>query len=124
MTILRGYWKSLLVALIILYASLLREPHFTLPPIDHGDKWAHLLAYAIFGAMMCWDSTRYGLTGWRKLLVVILLPVLYGGALEVMQEWWFYPRTGDWWDWMADSIGVGLGASIASAIIALTTRKV
>lgn len=123
MTILRGYWKSLLVALIILYGSLLREPHFSLPPIDYGDKWVHLLVYAMLGSVALWDSMRYGLKGWRIVVVALVLPVLYGGAIEIVQELWFYPRTGDWVDWLADSVGVSLGCGITASFNAIKAHR-
>ena len=119
MTILR-YWKTILVAVVILYVSLLREPCFSLPPIDCADKWAHLLAYALLGAVAHWDSRRIELKRY-VVLIAIVLPILYGGALELVQELWFYPRTGDWLDWAVDAIGVVLGYLLIS--IALCTYQ-
>ena len=59
-----------------------------------------------------WDSNRVGLRNGPRWLVVALLPMLYGGLIEVIQEKYFYPRTGDWYDWLADSVGVILGLAI------------
>ena len=123
MAVIKGYWKTLLIALTILYGSLLREPHFSLPPINYGDKWVHLLVYAMLGAVALWESTHYGLKGWRIMVVTLVLPMLYGGAIEVVQEWWFFPRTGDWWDWLADSVGVLLGCGITASIDAIKVHR-
>ena len=82
--------------------------------------WAHLLAYALLGAVAHWDSRRIELKRY-VVLIAIVLPILYGGALELVQELWFYPRTGDWLDWAVDAIGVVLGYSLIS--IALCTYQ-
>lgn len=123
MAVIKGYWKTLLIALAILYGSLLREPHFSLPLIDYSDKWVHLLVYALLGAMACWDSMRSSTSVVRIVLIGLVLPVLYGGVLELVQEWWFYPRTGDWFDWLADGMGVLLGCGIATIIARIKPKR-
>lgn len=52
MTSLREYWKTIFVACVILYTSLIRELNFNLPFITYGDKWAHL--------QECWFYPRRG----------------------------------------------------------------
>lgn len=106
------YWRSIAVACVILYGCLLREPRYTLPPIEGGDKWVHFLMYALFAYMLIWDAIRDGLRGWRLVLLTLVFPIMYGGLIEIIQEQWFYPRTGDWYDWLADSVGVVLGLAI------------
>lgn len=123
MAILRGFWKTLLVAAIILYASLLRVPHFTLPPVDYGDKWVHLLAYALLSFTACWESKQSGLCGWRIILIAIGIPIIYGGIIEMLQAYWFYPRTGSWLDWIADCAGVLVGGGILLAYHTIRKNK-
>ena len=120
---LSGYWKTILLAGMILYASLFRVPHLSLPPIVHGDKWAHILMYALLGGMAWWDSERCSVKGWWRVLVSVIVPILYGGAIEWVQEQWFYPRKGDWVDWLADSIGVVVGCGIVMTIYAIKTAR-
>lgn len=120
-TVLR-YWKTFLVAAVILYVSLLREPYLTLPPIAHSDKWAHFLMYAMLGAIAWWDSMRSGMKGWCVVAIAIVLPVLYGGAIEIVQELWFYPRTGEWMDWLADAVGVMFGCGLVAFVCAIKDR--
>lgn len=106
------YWRSILVACAIAYGCLLRKPLYTLPPIEHGDRWAHWLAFMVLALVLQWDSNRVGLKNGPRWLVVALLPMLYGGLIEVIQEKYFYPRTGDWMDWVADVVGVVLGIGL------------
>lgn len=123
MNILRGYWKTILVACAIMYASLLREPSFSLPPLEHGDKWAHFLAYAILGAIAYWDATRLAMKTWHILLVAITFPIVYGGVIELMQELWFYPRRGELLDWLADATGVLVGCGVVAIILSIKARQ-
>ena len=106
------YWPSILVASAIAYGCLLRKPLYTLPPIEHGDRWAHWLAFMVLTLVLQWDSNRVGLKNGPRWLVVALLPMLYGGLIEVIQEKYFYPRTGDWMDWIADIAGVALSIAL------------
>jgi transcriptional regulator with XRE-family HTH domain len=56
-----------------------------------------------------WESGKIGLQKGRLWLVAVILPIAYGGIIEVLQEHFFYPRTGDWMDWLADCIGAWVG---------------
>jgi VanZ family protein len=116
MRFIRGYWKSIVVCIGILYVSLVRDPGIHLPTFVGADKWVHLLMYALLGAVATYDSIRIQLSGWRLWLVATLLPILFGGIIELVQEQWFAPRSGEWIDWLADGIGVIIG-TIAILII-------
>ena len=111
MRLIRGYWKTIVVCIGILYVSLVRDPGISLPTLAGADKWIHGLMYAILGAVTCWDSIGMKMSGWRLGLIAIMLPIVYGGAIEVIQEQWFAPRSGEWMDWGADCIGVIMGAT-------------
>lgn len=114
-TLLR-YWKTILVSGGILYASLIRVPHITLPPISHSDKWAHMVMYLILGAVWLWDLKRSEVQEKTSVLLAIAFPIIYGGLIEILQEKFFYPRTGDWKDWVADMIGTVAGVALTYGI--------
>jgi VanZ family protein len=116
MRLIRAYWKSVIICIGILYVSLVRDPGIHLPTFVGADKWVHLLMYALLGAVATYDSIRIQLSGWRLWLVATLLPILFGGIIELVQEQWFAPRSGEWIDWLADGIGVIIG-TIAILII-------
>jgi VanZ family protein len=116
MRLIRAYWKSVIVCIGILYVSLVRDPGIHLPTFVGADKWVHLLMYTLLGAVATYDSIRIQLSGWRLWLVATLLPILFGGIIELVQEQWFAPRSGEWIDWLADCIGVIIG-TIAILII-------
>jgi VanZ family protein len=116
MRLIRGYWKSIVVYIGILYVSLVRDPGINLPTFIGADKWVHALMYALLGGVCCWDSIRLKMSGWPLWLIAVLIPMLYGGIIEIMQEQWFAPRSGEWLDWMADCIGVAVGAVLTMII--------
>lgn len=110
MRLIRAYWTSIIVCIGILYVSLVRDPGIHLPTFVGADKWVHLIMYTLLGAVATYDSIRFQLSGWHLWLVATLLPILFGGIIELVQEQWFAPRSGEWIDWLADGIGVIIGA--------------
>ena len=97
-----GYWKSILVLSAIAYMSLLREPSISLPYVIGMDKWIHAIMYLVLTLTLLWDSQQRPKLWW----IVGVFSAIFGGFIEVLQEQFFYPRTGDWMDWLADCIGV------------------
>lgn len=97
-----GYWKSILVLSAIAYLSLLREPSISLPYVISMDKWIHAIMYLVLTLTLLWDSQQRPKLWW----IVGVFSAIFGGFIEVLQEQFFYPRTGDWMDWLADCIGV------------------
>lgn len=54
----------------------------------------------------------------KLMLGAFLLPVLYGGLIELVQHYYFPPRIGDWYDFLADLLG-----SLAALPIALIFKN-
>ena len=116
------YWRSCLVIGAIIYVSLLREPSVALPPIEDIDKYLHGLMYLLLTVVLLWDSKavlgyRFGaekccLQSYKWWLIVLVFPIVLGGFIEILQEKFFYPRTGDWLDWLADCVGVLMGVGL------------
>lgn len=97
-----GYWKSIVVLSAIAYVSLLREPNISLPYVIGMDKWIHAIMYLVLTLTLLWDSQQRPKLWW----IVGVFSAIFGGFIEVLQEQFFYPRTGDWMDWLADCTGV------------------
>lgn len=113
-----GFWKSILVLGAIAYASLLREPNVALPLIEGIDKWIHGSMYLLLIVILLWDSKKVkvhksvGAQQWKIRFIIVVFAAIYGGFIEVLQEHFFYPRTGDLLDWLADCIGVVVGLGL------------
>ena len=68
--------------------------------ISNADKIYHAAAFAAL-VLPCASLYR------RSLIWVLPAAVLFGGAIELIQP--FVGRDGDWWDFLADILGIGLG---------------
>jgi VanZ family protein len=105
-------WRALLVLLLVAvsYLSLTPAPPQT---IDLGwDKLNHLAA---FSALAIAASLGFP-TARRTRLLLLFLIFGYGGLIEALQQ--FVPgRFCEWGDLLADSLGIGLGALMASVVV-------
>ena len=111
------YKETVILGLIIAYLSLVKEPVLRLPEdVAFADKWGHLLAYLFLGGILAINLWRDKVSVKCLWLVGLMVPILYGGLLEIMQGVFCYPRTASWLDWAADIIGTLLGVSVVAGI--------
>ncbi len=85
-----------LQGLILLVATL--WPEVILPGPEDSDKLIHALS---FGWLMGWFSQVVIQRRWR----LVALLIAYGAVIELLQ-WLSGYRFGDWWDLLADAVGV------------------
>jgi membrane-associated phospholipid phosphatase/VanZ family protein len=120
------YRFSILVALIILYISVLKPAQLPrIPLFPYADKVIHLLMYGFLALFLNYETIpAKQLPAWLfpklkgirlpnvktsqsvMLLIVLILPILMGGIIELLQQYCFPPRTGDWIDFLANTTGV------------------
>lgn len=53
------------------------------------------------------------------ILFAIIVPIIYGGIIEIVQYKYFPGRSGDWYDLLADTLGV-----LSSIPLSLWFRKI
>jgi VanZ family protein len=99
------YLPAILLAAVVFVLSVMNNP---VPEVDmsHGlDKLAHGAMYALLGLVLADNCSRDGqkrmFCFWFPWLVVSV----YGGVIEIVQEQFFPPRTGEWADFVADTLG-------------------
>ena len=109
---LKRYPLSLLTILAIILFSLLPIPEVKMMQnISLADKWGHMLMY---GGLVCIIWFEY-LRSHKELqpkklaLLAFLAPIAMGGLLELLQAYATTCRSGEWFDFAANSIGVSLG---------------
>ena len=102
------------MVLFILYGTL--SPARYVPDLHLNDKLEH--ATAFFG-LTFWFG---GLVRRGRYFVVVLAMELLGAGIEIAQGTMGLGRDMDFWDWVADSIGVGI-ALAALLIISRWTRS-
>lgn len=109
-------WKTIVVLCGITYLSLARDSYVSIPSFVGSDKLAHLMMYMVLSAVILWDMRSLKMDILWKAVVAIVFSSVFGGFIEIMQECFFYPRTGDWLDWLADCIGAICGFLLWKAI--------
>jgi len=107
-----NYWKSIFISLCIMILSFAGANNFSEIPtfqLTYPDKIVHFLMYAVLALALMIDYRRSSRTNRYNLGFVLFcfaLPVIFGGVIEIVQSAYFPPRTGDWFDWVADIAGV------------------
>jgi VanZ family protein len=104
---LKKYLFSIVAAIGILYLSLASPSALPRgPQIEGLDKIVHMIMYAAFAIILSLEASRSN--RYRYYLQAILFPILYGGLMELLQHF-FPPRTTDFFDFLANTVGVLLG---------------
>jgi VanZ family protein len=103
---------AVVVALVILFASVVDPPGTGAPPPILGipqDKWIHALAYAGLATTLVYAGLSSGDRPARRLLAgAVVVAVAYGVSIEVVQA--FLPaRSFDLLDALANTLGAVVG---------------
>jgi len=116
--------------LAILYALLLvgvsSLPGFKLPDLSEGhlDKVLHGLEYAILGFLVVrgWGPFRERTIGrWHEWVPYLILIVF--AAIDEYHQTWIPGRFSEWFDWMADALGITIGYLYGMALNLRTVRS-
>lgn len=114
--ILRTYPLSLTVTLIVLALSFMPIPFIDLgdAPFHIGwDKWTHFAEFSVLSLAVLLEEERANhLIQVRNILYLALALMLFGGLVEICQEYLTTYRSGRMDDFVADSLGVVLGVII------------
>ena len=111
----RKYPLSLLCILLIWVLSL--TPFFPETPFDDVqfiDKWTHLVMYGGTCSVIWFEYLLHHRTiDWGKILLLSVVGMtLLGGLMELLQAYCTTTRSGEWFDFWADSLGVLLGNAV------------
>lgn len=109
----RRYPITFLLAFAIVLLSLLPVPDVRMTvEVPLMDKWAHMVMYGVLTLVIWLEYIRAHrqMRGRRLLLLAFLAPIAMGGLLELMQAYLTTCRSGEWLDFVANSIGAVVGA--------------
>lgn len=104
---IKHYPISLIVIGIICYLSFFTPPQTDLNEIPNLDKLVHFCMYfglcSVIWIEYLWHHSSVN----RKQLLsgAVLFPILMSGLIEILQEYCTDTRSGDWLDFIANSIG-------------------
>lgn len=83
--------------------------------------------YFGFTFALLWDyASRFGLPAMHQKkvpFIVIGLPVLWGGSMELIQAYFTTSRSGDWRDELANTCGAVAGYFIARFIVPVLVKR-
>jgi len=79
-------------------------------PVVGFDKIVHIGLFSVWAVLWLMASRE-------KTLLIILLGFAYGLGLEVYQQLLPFDRTFDWWDALADAVGILLGAGFKNVVL-------
>ena len=121
MTKIKGYYLSIFVILAVITLSLAPMPDVPeLGYVPLWDKWVHFIMYGGLCCVLWFDYFRNGhkLEEHSKWITyIVIFPILLGGLLELGQRYLTTYRSGDWIDFVANSIGVALAIPIGLLLI-------
>lgn len=110
------YPFSLLLVLLVLYLSFFTPPKTGLDEVTNIDKLVHVCMYGGLCSVVWIEYWRSHAASQiervRLWMGTVVLPLLFSGGIELLQEYCTTDRSGDWEDMFANSIGVILAAGL------------
>ncbi len=93
---------------------LIKMPHqVSMPHIANSDKYIHAFLFLLLAWMLYINARKAQMQQWTVYLIAALWSSIWGGALELIQHYCLSYRTGSWWDFVADLIGIAMGIALA-----------
>jgi VanZ family protein len=110
---------AIIATLIIAILSLTAIPKINLGlDIKSGDKFLHILAYFTLSTVWFF-ALQKKMSNLYSRIALILSLVIYGIILEVLQGGLTNYRTGDFYDAIANTVGVLLAVLVINRLISL-----
>ncbi|HKR06873.1 MAG TPA: VanZ family protein [Bacteroidia bacterium] len=106
-------WAILILILCVLPGSAI--PHYRWTDLLSIDKIIHAFLFIILTLLLIRGfkrQTRFSFLNVHTLTLIFLFSVIYGGLLELMQNYCLADRTGSWFDLIANVTGCILGIII------------
>ena len=86
--------------------------------IEFGDKYVHFLMYFTFTLILMYEINDENFKIKFILLKLTFLAIFLSGIIEIMQEYLTDHRSGEWMDFLANSLG-----SLTALLFFITFKK-
>ena len=105
---LKNYPTSIITIAIIIYLSFFTPPETNAPDIPYLDKIVHFCMYGGLSTLLWIEYFwHHNEVNWTRLVVGgMICPTLMSGLIEIGQSTLTTTRTGDWMDFVANTLGV------------------
>lgn len=127
LSLLRHYPFTMALTLFIWIVCLIPIPETPLSGVSFIDKWTHFALFGLLTLLVWLETLGHRLKATRKQMALwgVLMPWLMGGLVEIVQATCTHGvRNGDVFDFLADGVGVAIGAAIGILLARyLSTRN-
>lgn len=122
------YPISCSIILLVSFLSLFRPPQTGIATFHGWDKVAHVGMYFVLSGMLWWEFFRAhrhdeNIPLWHARIGATLCPLLFSGGMEIAQEFLTDHRGGDWWDFVANAVGVALAMPVGYLLLQSRKKK-
>lgn len=116
---LYSYRASLLLTFVVLFLSLYSFTEAPKIEVRFADKYTHFLMYGGYALTLWIESTftRQQRSHQSLWALCVVWPILFGGLNEVLQSTLTTTRQGDFYDFLANTIGVLLAFPLGWRIL-------
>lgn len=90
-------------------------PHYSWAELLSFDKFIHFLLFAVLAILFMRGfkmQNQFVFLMAKATTFVLLFCIIYGGMLELMQNYFFEDRSGSWFDFIANGIGCFAGIAV------------
>jgi VanZ family protein len=108
--IIKTFPFSIAVTVAIWVLCLIPIPETPLSDISLIDKWTHFVMYGVLTLVMLWERGKNPMKPMISVWQLLLIPIVMGGLIELAQRYLTTCRSGEWLDFVGDTIGVVIGA--------------
>ncbi len=113
---LSGIWLLAILVLSVLPGKTIPKVGFGF--FDQTDKVAHLFVYAVLSFLLGYEVyKRYRSITTYQLVAILVICMIYGVALELLQQWYLSDRFFEIADIIANIIGSLLGVIVVYIFI-------
>ena len=120
MIALKKYWISILIIAIVLVLCFIKLSDIPVQaPMPDFDKLVHVLMLGGVAGAIFFDNSYYfrkRVSGKSIIWGSFVFPIVLGGLIEIGQKYLTTYRSGDWWDFWADIVGIICAYLICLAI--------
>ena len=118
---IKKYPVSLVIILAVIYLSFFKPPTTDLGTIPNLDKVVHIGMYFGMSGMLWLEFLRAHRRDrtpmWHAWVGAFVCPVLFSGAVELLQAFCTTYRGGDWLDFAANTTGAVLASLVACFVL-------
>ena len=118
---IKKYPVSLVIILAVIYLSFFKPPTTDLGTIPNLDKVVHICMYFGMSGMLWLEFLRAHRRDrtpmWHAWVGAFVCPVLFSGAVELLQAFCTTSRGGDWLDLAANTTGAVLASLVACFVL-------